>query len=48
MVAWGVISIATAFATSQTQLIALRFVLGVAEGGMLRERQKVGGRSIAG
>jgi MFS family permease len=35
MVAWGVISIATAFATSQTQLIALRFVLGVAEGGML-------------
>ena len=35
MVAWGVISIATAFTTSQTQLIALRFVLGVAEGGML-------------
>ncbi len=35
MVAWGVISIATAFATSQTQLIALRFALGVAEGGML-------------
>jgi MFS family permease len=35
MVAWGVISIATAFATSQAQLIALRFVLGVAEGGML-------------
>jgi MFS family permease len=35
MVAWGVISIATAYTTSQTQLIALRFVLGLAEGGML-------------
>jgi MFS family permease len=35
MAAWGVISIATAFTTTETQLIALRFVLGVAEGGML-------------
>jgi MFS family permease len=35
MVAWGVISIATAFITTQTQMIALRFALGVAEGGML-------------
>jgi MFS family permease len=35
MVAWGVISIATAYTTSQTQLIGLRFVLGLAEGGML-------------
>jgi MFS family permease len=35
MVAWGFISIATAFITSETQLIVLRFALGVAEGGML-------------
>ncbi|PKU25692.1 2-ketogluconate transporter [Telmatospirillum siberiense] len=35
MVAWGVISIATAYITSETQLIVLRFALGVAEGGML-------------
>jgi hypothetical protein len=28
MVAWGVISIATAYTTNETQLIALRFVLG--------------------
>jgi sugar phosphate permease len=35
MVAWGIISIATAFITSQTQLLILRFILGVAEGGML-------------
>lgn len=35
MVAWGIISIGTAFIQSETQLIILRFVLGVAEGGML-------------
>ena len=35
MVAWGVVSIATAYTTNETQLIALRFVLGMAEGGML-------------
>lgn len=35
MVAWGVISIATSLVTTETQLIALRFLLGVAEGGML-------------
>jgi MFS family permease len=35
MVAWGVISIATAYVTSETQLLVLRFMLGVAEGGML-------------
>jgi MFS family permease len=35
MVAWGVISIATAYTTSETQLITLRFLLGLAEGGML-------------
>lgn len=35
MVAWGLISIATSFVTSETQLIVLRFILGVAEGGML-------------
>ena len=35
MVAWGVISIVTAFVENSTQMIALRFVLGIAEGGML-------------
>ena len=35
MVAWGVISIATSYITSETQLLVLRFALGVAEGGML-------------
>lgn len=35
MVAWGFISIGTAYITSETQLIILRFALGVAEGGML-------------
>ena len=35
MVAWGIISILTAFINSQTQLLILRFILGVAEGGML-------------
>jgi MFS family permease len=35
MVVWGIISIATALITSQTQLLVLRFLLGVAEGGML-------------
>ena len=35
MVSWGIISIATAYITNETQLITLRFLLGVAEGGML-------------
>lgn len=35
MVVWGIISILTAYITSETQLIVLRFALGVAEGGML-------------
>ena len=35
MVAWGAISIATAYAASEVQLMALRFLLGLAEGGML-------------
>lgn len=35
MVTWGFISIATAYITSSAQMIALRFVLGLAEGGML-------------
>jgi MFS family permease len=35
MVAWGLISIATAYANNETQLVALRFILGLAEGGML-------------
>ncbi|MDR3440183.1 MFS transporter [Telmatospirillum sp.] len=35
MVAWGIICIATSYITSESQLIALRFALGVAEGGML-------------
>lgn len=35
IIVWGVISIATAYVTSETQLIALRFTLGLFEGGML-------------
>jgi MFS family permease len=35
MVAWGIISIATSYISSETQLLLLRFALGVAEGGML-------------
>lgn len=35
LVAWGIISVATGFATSQYQVLILRFVLGVSEGGML-------------
>ena len=35
MVAWGVISIVTAFVQTENQLVVLRFILGVAEGGML-------------
>ena len=35
MVAWGIISVATSYITSETQLLVLRFALGVAEGGML-------------
>lgn len=31
---WGAISVATGFVTNQTQLLALRFILGVAEGGV--------------
>ncbi|BAI74689.1 tartrate transporter (plasmid) [Azospirillum sp. B510] len=35
MIAWGVISILTAFIQNETQLVILRFILGLAEGGML-------------
>lgn len=35
LVAWVIISILTGFITNQYQLLALRFALGVAEGGML-------------
>ncbi|MDR3413248.1 MAG: MFS transporter [Formivibrio sp.] len=35
MIAWGFISILTAFTRTDTELVILRFVLGVAEGGML-------------
>ncbi|WP_435947553.1 MFS transporter [Dryocola sp. BD586] len=35
LVAWAVVSIATGFVTNHYQVLALRFVLGVAEGGML-------------
>ncbi len=35
LVAWAIISILTGMATHQYQLLALRFLLGVAEGGML-------------
>ena len=33
--AWAVVSIATGFVTHEYQLLALRFILGVSEGGML-------------
>ncbi|NIY47428.1 MFS transporter [Cedecea colo] len=35
LVAWAVVSIATGFVTNNYQVLVLRFVLGVAEGGML-------------
>ncbi|QGY31727.1 MFS transporter [Pantoea cypripedii] len=35
LVAWTLVSIATGFVTNHYQLLALRFVLGVSEGGML-------------
>ncbi len=35
LVAWAVISVLTGIVTNQYQLLALRFLLGVAEGGML-------------
>jgi MFS family permease len=35
MVAWGIISMLTAYVSTETQLVTLRFVLGLAEGGML-------------
>lgn len=35
LVAWAVVSVATGFVTHEYQLLALRFILGVAEGGML-------------
>ena len=35
LVAWAVVSIATGFVTHEYQLLALRFILGVSEGGML-------------
>jgi MFS family permease len=35
MVAWGVLCIVTTFIQNETQLVILRFILGVAEGGML-------------
>jgi MFS family permease len=34
ILAWGLISVATGFVTSETQLLVLRFLLGVAEGGI--------------
>lgn len=35
LVAWAIVSIATGFVTHEYQLLVLRFILGVAEGGML-------------
>lgn len=35
LVAWAVVSIATGFVTHEYQLLVLRFILGVSEGGML-------------
>ena len=35
LVAWAIVSIATGFVTHQYQLLVLRFILGVSEGGML-------------
>lgn len=36
LVAWAIVSVATGFVTNHYQVLVLRFVLGVAEGGMLR------------
>ncbi|KHD36342.1 2-ketogluconate transporter, partial [Streptococcus hongkongensis] len=33
--AWAVVSVATGFVTNHYQLLVLRFVLGISEGGML-------------
>lgn len=35
LVAWAIVSVATGFVTNHYQVLVLRFVLGVAEGGML-------------
>ncbi|ADO49919.1 MFS transporter [[Enterobacter] lignolyticus] len=35
LVAWAVVSVATGFVTHEYQLLVLRFILGVSEGGML-------------
>ena len=35
LVAWAIVSIATGFVTHEYQLLVLRFILGVSEGGML-------------
>ena len=35
LLAWAIVSIATGFVTHEYQLLALRFILGVSEGGML-------------
>jgi MFS family permease len=35
LVAWAMVSIATGFVTHEYQLLVLRFILGVSEGGML-------------
>lgn len=35
LVAWAIVSVATGFVTHEYQLLALRFILGVSEGGML-------------
>lgn len=35
LIAWAVVSIATGFVTNHYQVLVLRFILGVAEGGML-------------
>ncbi len=35
LVAWAIVSIATGFVTHQYQLLVLRFILGISEGGML-------------
>ena len=35
LVAWAIVSVATGFVTHQYQLLVLRFILGVSEGGML-------------
>ncbi|MEG1209881.1 MAG: MFS transporter [Leclercia sp.] len=35
LLAWAIVSVATGFVTHEYQLLALRFILGVSEGGML-------------